>query len=144
MSIAAVQEVASDGTTATEALVVCVILAVVMAGAAAAMFWLCRRVAAGALLRQDLAGIRTRWAMASDEAWHAAQRAGLPAFRAMAWISAVAALVCAGAGSAVILGRVSPDAGLVWSALASAGACLLMLALVPVCLRAARRARDSV
>ncbi|WP_172121129.1 SdpI family protein [Actinomyces faecalis] len=88
-------------STTAQALVCCVILAVVMAGAAAVMVWLCRRVAVDALPRQDLAGICTHWAMASDEAWYVAQRAGLPVFRAVAG--------------------------------------LLLLALVPVCLRVARR-----
>nr|WP_300340252.1 SdpI family protein [Actinomyces sp.] len=135
---------ALGATSVVEALVVCAVLAVVMVGAAATMSWLCRKVAADALPPQDRAGIRTRWAIASDEAWYAAQRAGLPAFRAMAWISAVVALVCAGAGGAVVLGRVSPDAGLAWSVAGSGAGCLLMLALVPVCLRRARRAVDRL
>ncbi|WP_460775814.1 SdpI family protein [Microbacterium sp. GXF7504] len=109
------------------------ILFVALGGAGVLMLWLARAGASGRLKRNQLAGIRTRRTLASDEAWHAAhvraerptRAAGIvaiaagvvilpvpapaPAIAVIAVTAAIIMIACAGYG-AVVGGRAADAA----------------------------------
>jgi len=58
----------------TELLLARALVALLLLGAAALLVWLARAGASGRLERNQVAGIRTRATLASDEAWLAAHR----------------------------------------------------------------------
>ncbi|MFC7431396.1 MULTISPECIES: SdpI family protein [unclassified Agrococcus] len=68
------------------------VLAVVMTGVGASMWWMARAAASGRLGRNAVAGIRTRATLASDAAWLAAHRRAEGHMRAAAWCALTAGL----------------------------------------------------
>lgn len=79
------------------------ILFVALGGAGVLMLWLARAGASGRLKRNQLAGIRTRRTLASDEAWHAAHiRAERP--------TRLAGIVAIAAGVTILVAPVPPGA----------------------------------
>ena len=127
-----------------ELIVLSVILLAVWVGSALAMHWLCRQIAAGRLERNTWVGTRTSWTLASDEAWHAAHRASLPAYRWAAWLSTAAAAATAVVAAAGVVGVVTPETGVAAQGIVSLVVCVAVLVVVLASLRPARRAVDAL
>ncbi|WP_186315317.1 SdpI family protein [Curtobacterium sp. BH-2-1-1] len=104
---------------------------VIEIGGAVLVMWLTWRAANGQLGRNDLAGIRTRVTMSSDEAWRTGHRAALPP----TLISSVIAILCCAVCIVVPAFR-TPASVIVMSIVLLGGALLS----IPVAHSAVRRA----
>lgn len=127
-----------------ELIVLSAILLVVWVGSALAMHWLCRQIAAGRLERNTWVGTRTSWTLASDEAWHAAHRASLPAYRWASWLSTATAAATAAVAALGVVGLVTPETGVAAQGIVSLVVCVAVLVVLLASLRPARRAVDAL
>lgn len=127
-----------------ELIVLSAILLVVWVGSALAMHWLCRQIAAGRLERNTWVGTRTAWTLASDEAWHAAHRASLPAYRWAAWLSTATAAATAAVAALGVVGVVEPETGVATQGIVSLVVCVVVLVVLLASLQPARRAVDAL
>lgn len=119
------------------------VVGIVMVLAGALMVWLARRSRLGRLPRNQIAGVRTRLTLSSDEAWYPAQRAAARGTTVGGWGAIVAGALVATLG----FWRLGTDATFVATAILTLGGAAWMigwaLAGASAAQRAARAALDT-